>query len=376
MKGSPRSRILVVDDEPGMLRAVTRILESRHDVKAASTPAEALLLAEQFDPDIAVLDIRMPDMNGFELMRRLRVDRAELDVIMMTGNVVEPEQNLIRAIDEGAFYFVQKPFDRRVLMTLVSRCLELRRLRRKERRLLERMQHELADARRFQQSSLPPAENALNGAAVHARYKACTELAGDLYDYAPAAPGVVAMLIADVSGHGASAAMITGIVKSAFHTAHVDDYAPHAVVERVADGLQPFDAGRFVTLFCGRLNTEQRRLEFVNAGHPPALLQAPGGTVRHLDPTGPLISSGFRDLPWETGASDLEPGERLLLYTDGLLEASGDEGMFGRQRLETVVARSSARGAAFLDDILDAVSTFAAGRPWEDDITLLTVDVE
>ncbi len=186
----------------------------------------------------------------------------------MTGNAEEPDDNLIKAIDEGAFYFIQKPFDRRVLLALVNRCLELRGLREEREGFLRRVERELEEARQFQISLLPPPHFDLGGISIHALYKACTELAGDIYDYVEAGGGAVSLLIADVVGHGTSAAMMTGVVKAAFRASHVDGFEPRAVVERVREGIRDFDASRFVTLCCARLDPRRRELTYVNAGHP------------------------------------------------------------------------------------------------------------
>src|SRR5439155_26916519 len=115
-------------------------------------------------------------MNGFEVTRALKAIVPDLDAILMTGDAEEPDETLIRAIDEGAFYFIQKPFDRRVLLALVNRCLELRRLREERERFLDRVERELEEARQFQLSLLPPPQMELRGMAIAARYRACTEL--------------------------------------------------------------------------------------------------------------------------------------------------------------------------------------------------------
>ena len=172
----------------------------------------------------------------------------------MTGDLDEPDETLIRAIDEGAFYFIQKPFDRRVLLALVNRCFELRKLREERERFLGRVERELDEARQFQLSLLPPDRMELPGISISARYQACTELAGDIYDYALAGDGAVALLIADVVGHGVSAAMMTGVVKAAFRSSHVDGFEPMAVVDRVKEGIRDFDPDRFVTLCCARVD--------------------------------------------------------------------------------------------------------------------------
>src|SRR5262249_19565955 len=159
--------------------------------------------AARVRPDLALLDIYMPEMNGFELMRDLRGECRDLDVIIMTGDTTEPDANLVRAIDEGAFYFVQKPFDRHVLLTLVARCLELRMLRQEKQQYLNHMQRELADARKLQLSFLPPAVARIANLQIAASYVPCKELAGDFFDYVDAGADRVALLLADVAGKGA-----------------------------------------------------------------------------------------------------------------------------------------------------------------------------
>jgi len=369
------ARILVVDDDPGMIRAVSRVLGRLHDVTAFLSPGEALDEVAALAPDIAIVDIRMPEMDGFELMQRLLAKQPDLDVILMTGNAVEPEANLIRAIEAGAFYFIQKPFDRRVLLTLVDRCLQVRRLQHERQRNLRRLEGELDEARRFQDSMLPEPSCTIDAVSIDARYEACTELAGDFYDYARAGDGAVAFVIADVSGHGASAAMLTGIVKSAFHASAGDGYEPLRVVERVSEGLGPFEGRRFVTMFAGRVDAPVSSLMFASAGHPPAFLRRAGGAMEVLESTGPLISPVFRSIPFEQESVAFGPGDHLLVYTDGVAEAAGADGQFGLARVQSLVQRSDRRGAALIDELLDELESFTKGRPRDDDVTVLCVGV-
>src|SRR5262245_49915047 len=160
------ARILIVDDEPGMLRAVERVLSPDYQVVATPSSRDALSLAAGFLPDLAIMDIRMPELDGFELMAQLKARQPDLDVILMTGSVDDLDEKLIRAIRSPAFFFIQKPFDREVLRTLVERCVELRWRREEHRQNLKRLETEMAEARAFQQSLLPLPEALVGRVAI------------------------------------------------------------------------------------------------------------------------------------------------------------------------------------------------------------------
>jgi sigma-B regulation protein RsbU (phosphoserine phosphatase) len=368
------ARILIVDDDPGILRAVSRILGRRHEVVAVASGEAAVDEARKLKHDLAIVDIRLPAMNGFEVTRALKTSQSDIDVILMTGNSEEPDETLIRAIDEGAFYFIQKPFERRVLLALVNRCLELRELREEREQFLRRVERELEEARQFQLGLLPPAEMELPGVSIAARYRACSELAGDIYDYVEAGDGSIAILIADVVGHGASAAMMTGMVKAAFRASHVEGFEPMAVIDRVKEGIRDFDPSRFVTLCCARLDSGRSELRYVNAGHPEPLVRRGVERPILLDSTGPILSSALFHIPCEQAVYPLAPGDSLLLYTDGLTEAHGPAGQFGQDRLISAILRGD-RGAALLDSLLSEIVAFSNSPNNKDDITLLSLDL-
>ena len=266
------ARILVVDDEAGMVRAVERVLAGTHDVLGSRSSPEALAAARRFAPDLVILDVRMPEIDGFELMARLKTEHPGVDIIVMTGSLDDLDQKLIRAIRGRAFYFIQKPFDREVLQTLVDRCLELRWRRLESRQHVERLERELAEARAFQRGLLPLPDMVIDRLAVSCRYESCAELGGDLCDYVSIGPGRIAVLVADVMGHGVSAAMLTGVVKSAFRAASPDGYEPRAMVQRLWTNMDAFGSERFVTLIAAVVSLDERRVDYINAGHPAGLL--------------------------------------------------------------------------------------------------------
>jgi phosphoserine phosphatase RsbU/P len=371
-----RARILVVDDEPGMLRAVERVLSADHQVVATRLSRDALSIASEFRPELAIVDIRMPDLDGFELMAQLKDRFPALDVIVMTGSVDDLDEKLVRAIRSSAFYFIQKPFDREVLRTLVERCVELRWRREDHRQNLKRLETEMEEARAFQQSLLPHPETTVNRISVVCRYTPCSALGGDLYDYAGAGAGRTALLIADVSGHGVSAAMLTGIVKSAFHASHVDAFEPAAVVQRVSMGLAAFSPERFVTLIAALISPEEGHLRYVNAGHPPIVLWGSARKPLWLGSTGPLVSPVLTQATWDAPVVPISDGDHVLLYTDGVWEILADEDGRAESRFTSAIDRAPEGGAALVDTILADVHHELAGRLQPDDLTLLTASVK
>ena len=367
-------RILVVDDEPAILRSVERVLSPPYQVACTHSPREAVGLADTFEPDLVILDIRMPEMDGFELMGRIRAAQSDLEIILMTGSVRELDAQLTRALREKAFYFLQKPFDREVLQTLVGRCLDLRRLEKENQRHLKRLEQELAEARAFQQSMLPPEQGWVGGISIAARYQPSAELGGDFYDYVAVGQDGGTLLVADVSGHGASAAMLTGVVKSAFHSASAEGYEPLCIVARVANGIQTFSFDRFITLICVRISASQSLLEYVNAGHPPGILWGAGRDPTLMEATGPLISPALLNSSWKQETLRFRSQDRLLLFTDGIEDVAGDRGYFGLGGIVREVTQNPEGGACLLDRILSSVREFTGGRRIHDDLTLLTAD--
>jgi phosphoserine phosphatase RsbU/P len=369
------ARILVVDDEPGMLRAVERVLSDAHQVRATRLSREALALAGEFQPEVAIVDIRMPDLDGFELMAQLKARFPRIDVILMTGSVDDLDEKLVRAIRSPAFYFIQKPFDREVLRTLVERCVELHWRREEHRQNLQRLEAEMAEARAFQQSLLPPRDAVLHRVAVSCRYTPCSALGGDLYDYVGAPGGRTAVLVADVSGHGVSAAMLTGIVKSAFHASHADGFEPAAVVHRVSTGLAAFSPERFVTLVAALVSPDERQLRYVNAGHPSIALWGPGRDLQWLESTGPLVTPVLRNATWDAPAVSIGAGDHLLMYTDGISEALADEDGRAEERFARLIDRAREGDGPMLDSILEEIQRDLAGAPQPDDLTLLAATI-
>jgi serine phosphatase RsbU (regulator of sigma subunit) len=362
----------VVDDDPGVLRAVKRILGTTYEVASAPSPAEGLSAAAEFGPDLAILDIRMPGMDGFELMQRLKAERPDVDVIFITGSMTEPDAHLIRAIRQGAFYFIQKPFDREVLQTLVERCLELRQLRAVADRELTKL--------RVAQSRLLP-----QTAPVHPeyqlafRYRPFYFATGDYHGFFPQPDGTLGVFVGDSTGHGPSACMLMATMRTLLCTLPEIQGDPGdalSTLTRMLHALIPSDL--FMTAVYLLLG-QDGMVRWAAAGQPPPLRVAGPTAIASPDPAAVGLPLGVEPTErYETVTWQIQPGERLVVFTDGIVEAADRNGkLFGLNRIRTALARlaqESFTTEALLDALVDRVTDYMEGCDFEDDFTLLAIE--
>jgi len=366
-------RILVVDDDAGMRRALQRVLAPAHPVELVDGAGDALARLEKVDFALALVDVRLNDGDGYSLCQAIRARRPQTDVILITGSISEPDEKLFRSLEEGAFYFLFKPFDRRVLLALVERCLRLQRERFTKERYAEALAADLEKARLFQYSLLPLEPVAAEGWRIEGRLLSCDALGGDFY-VTQAVDGGLVFAVSDVVGHGVSAAMYAGMLRSTLDAARRRGADPERVSRELLAGLDFFEAATCATLVYGLLLPDGRVRTF-NAGHPPLLWQKPAG-IERLPATGTLLHKVLRNRPLPARELAMASGDRLLIYTDGVFEARNPADQeLGLDRLEEAFAdlRDRPIGEA-LDELMEMVRIHCGGRPVADDVTVVMVE--
>jgi phosphoserine phosphatase RsbU/P len=306
----------------------------------------------------------------------IRAHRPQTDVILITGSLSEPDEKLFRSLEEGAFYFLFKPFDRRVLLALVERCLQLQRERFAKERFAQTLAADLEKARLFQHSLLPAEPVVAEGWRIEGRLMSCDALGGDFFAAQAVDGGRLVVAVSDVVGHGVSAAMYAGMLRSTLDAARRRGVEPERVAREILGGLDFFEAATTATLVYGLLLPDGRVRSF-SAGHPPFLWQRADG-IEQLPSTGLLLNKLFRDRPLPARELAMAPGDRLLIYTDGASEARNPADQeLGLDRLEAAFADLRCRpvGEA-LDELMALVRAHCGRRPVTDDVTLVVVERE
>ncbi len=240
------------------------------------------------------------------------------------------------------------------------------------------LESELNLASEIQSGFWPRRLPALPGFGLAGSSRPAAHVGGDYYDVIQLENGQVGLVVADVSGKGVPAALLMAALRSSLRTQLENHHAPAEAVSRVNNALvEDTPTAKFVTLFYGVLDPSSRRLTYVNAGHNPPLLLRKGGEMERLEVGGAIV--GFQQhLPYESGRVQLEAGDRLVLFSDGITEAGNEEDeMYGDDRLEALL-RDHARDDAesLMKGILQEVAAFAGRAPQADDMTLLVLTLE
>jgi serine phosphatase RsbU (regulator of sigma subunit) len=370
--------VLVVDDnEMNRDLLSRRVKRLGHTVAVAEHGIEALERLNAGPFDLVLLDITMPEMDGFEVLERLKADPALAHIPVIMISAIDQTKAIARCIELGADDFLPKPFDSLLLRARMSSSLAKKRLHDRERLYAESLERELEIGRRIQSSFLPDTLPAPPGYELAARFRAARQVSGDFYDaFIPRERTETVLAVGDVCDKGVGAALFMAVIRSLVR-ALLDEGAS---LERLAELLNHYIADThgkshmFATLFLGVLEPGSGSLGYLNAGHEPPVLLSADGTIGRLPVTGPAIGL-LPGLEFGTGTAQLEPGATLLVHTDGVTEGRNEAGAFyGEERLLVRVGASATLAPdAFLGAILGDVDVFSKGMDQADDITMLAV---
>ena len=402
-------RVLVVDDIEANRDVLSRRLGRRGYATVHAEDGQTALDLIAVEPpfDLVLLDVMMPGMSGLEVLERVRKTHtpAQLPIIMATAK--DQAEDVVKALSLGANDYVTKPLDFAILMARVQTQLQLRHSVQQvfelEGRLLQRnaeleranaqlsdaygrMNADMQAAAKIQESYLPAKLPAVSGFTFAWTYEPCEFLAGDFLNVCPLGNDQFGLYVLDVSGHGVAASLLAGAAARALSPApdpdsiliHSSTATPTPAAE-VADRLnQKFNwdsnPGQFLTFFYALLDAPASGLTYVSAGHPPAvILNADGGDPVLLDSSGLPIGIGTT---YEAHHVPLRAGDRLFIYSDGVVEAmDASQELFGHDRLIATLRRGQDRPlAACLSLLQEELRGWRGNAPPKDDISVLAVE--
>jgi sigma-B regulation protein RsbU (phosphoserine phosphatase) len=370
------SRVLIVDDVKANVDVLVEALGDDYKLSVALSGESALKNAEKNPPDLVLLDIMMPGMDGYEVCRRLRASRRLREVPVMFLSSLEDVINKARGFEAGGNDYLTKPFE---ALEVQARVRSLLRAKAYADAVKEKLENELRIARDIQRGILPldiAGPKAGTGLDIHALLEPAQQVGGDLYEVIRAGPDRVVAVIGDVSGKGIPAALFMAVTTTLVRVFAADLERPEAILARVNDALtvqNPRDL--FVTLCCAVIEPRARRVTSASMGHPSPVLVSDGKPPRL-----PFLYAGLpagimagTEIPSES--LEFAPGDTLFFYTDGVTEAFNAQSyQFGEHRLRDCLARTNGMSAADMAvSVLSAVRAHAGEHPQSDDITLLAV---
>jgi sigma-B regulation protein RsbU (phosphoserine phosphatase) len=319
--------VFVVDDDSSIVRTIEGFLKrAGFRTASAGDVAGALQGILERRPDLILLDVNLPDGTGFDVCRSLNTETSSFTTPILFISANEDTSTKVQGFEIGGVDYITKPI---VGAEVIARVRTHLRLKRAYERLAELQAEHVQHLANAQQNLMPRPED-FPEARFQVSIRQVLAAGGDFYDVIPAGQGVVDYLVADASGHDLAASLWTASLK-----ALAAEYAgplnlPVEIVRAINSSLyRLLPAGAFFTLVYARLNHQTGRLSLVNAGHPPAI-------VVHLNGNEPIILrqegdvvGAFADAVFGIAEVVLQPGDRIFLYTDGLIEAGGcyEEGL-------------------------------------------------
>ena len=381
-------KILSVDDEMDLELLLTqyfrrKIRKGEYDFHFAHNGLEALtMLLKEKDFDIILSDINMPEMDGLTLLTKINeMQNPALKCIMVSA--YGDMGNIRQAMNNGAFDFATKPIDLDDLSLTIEKAIEhieYIKTMQQEHNQLESIKGDLAVAREIQQAILPrifpPFPEEAAQMDIAASMNAAKDVGGDFYDFFRIDADRIGFVIADVSGKGVPAAIFMAVSRTLIRATGIRGVSPSECMTYSNTLLAKESVNSmFVTVFYGIYNIRTGEVTYTNADHNPPYIMKANGSVQSLPMSKDIIAGFLDDFQFTENTLQLEPGDTLLMFTDGVTEAiDPEENEYGVERLQQLLGQLVASDCQKIIDTVKAdVKAFAGEAEQSDDITLLAL---
>ncbi|MAF11984.1 hypothetical protein CMK11_16180 [Candidatus Poribacteria bacterium] len=379
-------KVLVVDDEPDILDLVELTLVSEgFDVVTATDGAEALAAADAERPGLVLLDVSMPDLDGFDVMQALRdsPNTRDIPVIMLTARAQISDK--LRGLSSGADDYITKPFEPSDLVARVTAALgpsgpangeDVSAPLEQWSGEIEELARHLETAAQIQLGLMPDEAPPLAGVRVVGMLESSLNVSGDFYDFIQLDDERVGVAIADIRGKGIPAALLMVMVRTVLRIVAREGHGPGEALHRVNDFLAAETApDMFATMVYGILDGPRREFTYCNGGHCyPLHARASDDSITALS-TGGMLVGAFESAVYEEETVSLGPGDLVVLYTDGVTESENEAGeLFGEDGARALVQdMTRLTGDALCGTVRSRLAKFRGGAQRSDDLTMVAI---
>ncbi|MBF0481021.1 MAG: SpoIIE family protein phosphatase [Desulfovibrionaceae bacterium] len=382
--GQDRPVILIVDDTPASIWVLSETLASQHQTLFATNGPDCLRLAADKRPDLILLDVMMPDMDGYEVCSRLKADPDTSDIPVVFVTALGQEEDETKGFELGALDYITKPIKPAVVLARVRTLLLLRRQKAQLEDKQRQIEGALEAAGKIQESLLPGKAPAPDRADFAWKFAPCETLGGDIFNIVSLGEQRIGVYMLDVAGHGPPSALISVLVYQLMnpHTGVLVDRSasPPRVrePEEVLNILEEeFPLSRFdkhFTIVYLTVDLASGELAYSNAAHCPPVALRTDGSLETLGEAGTFI--GLAAFPFGQGSLTLSPGDKVVLYSDGVLEMeNANQNIFGLTRLDkTLREHAHAAPAELVQALFNRARDFAANAPLADDVSILAFE--
>ncbi|GAT33145.1 serine phosphatase RsbU, regulator of sigma subunit [Terrimicrobium sacchariphilum] len=377
--------LLIVDDNAENSHLLARTLERQgHRTSEVQNGLEALALLAEKPFDVVLLDVLMPELDGYETLGRIKADPNLRHIPVIMISALDELKSVVRCIEAGAEDYLPKPFDPTLLRARVGACLEKKRFRDQEQAYLEqidetrkRLQSELQEAARYVSSILPePTDDPFH---IRWAYNPSTELGGDSFGYHWIDEDHFAIYLLDVCGHGVGAALLSVAAINVMRTMSLQnvDFREPAEVLRGLNDTFPMERhnNMYFTIWYGVYHKGTARLRHTSGGHPPAVLFVPGEDAPRLLRSPGMLIGAMPGATFHSEDTQVPPGSRLCVFCDGAYEIRREKEEMLDFETEFLPFLNSHRASEKLpDELLTWIRSFSRQEALDDDYSFLTID--
>jgi|GEM_PF-1940258 len=369
-------RVLIVEDNTDMRDFLSFLLRDHYMIETAINGEDGLDKARKYRPDAIITDVMMPVKDGFEMTLAIKSDPSlrHIPVLMLTAKAELSHK--LEALELGADDYLIKPFNSKELLTRIKSLLKSSEYEKQLTLRNEEIESELEIARLIQDKLLPSEIPAVSGYKAYGTFIPFNKVGGDFYDY-KVKDNLIYLFIADSSGHGLASSYLSLIARIS-----LDSIENYTSADKVLYFINDYICrstvnNNFVTSFSGVIDIKSNVLKYCSASHEPLILYR-----RKTDDIIPLNTKGnrlgwFPDIKLEEKEIQLESGDRLVLYTDGIIETQGNsDELYGPDRFyDFIREKKELSPKQFSDELMNTLREYSGIESFEDDVTLLVCDV-